>query len=112
MNFFLPEATSTWGITMVGSPAPLIWAHLGIINLIAFLMMWSDKRRSKREGARRISEKALFLSAILGGSLGAILGMRIFRHKTRHGYFVWGMPLILLLQLGLGVWLWHTYFSL
>ena len=112
MNFFLPEATSTWGITMVGSPAPLIWAHLGIINLIAFLMMWSDKRRSKREGARRISEKALFLSAILGGSLGAILGMRIFRHKTRHWYFVWGMPLILLLQLGLAVAVWYVYFSL
>ena len=112
MNFFLPEATSTWGITMVGSPASLIWIYLGIVNLVAFLMMWSDKHRSKREGARRISEKALFLSAILGGSMGAILGMGLFHHKTRHWYFVWGMPLILLLQLGLGIWLWHTYFSL
>ncbi len=112
MNFFLPEATSTWGITMVGSPASLIWIYLGIVNLVAFLMMWSDKRRSKREGARRISEKALFLSAILGGSMGAILGMRLFHHKTRHWYFVWGMPLILLLQLGLAVAVWYVYFSL
>ena len=112
MNRFLPEATSTWGITMVGSPASLIWAYLGIVNLIAFLMMWPDKRRSKREGARRISEKALFLSALLGGSLGAILGMRLFHHKTRHWYFVWGMPAILLLQLALAVWLWRVCFSL
>ena len=99
MNFFLPEATSTWGITMVGSPAPLIWAHLGIINLIAFLMMWSDKRRSKREGARRISEKALFLPVLLGGALGGVLGMRAFRHKTRRWYFRFGFPALLVLQL-------------
>ncbi len=112
MNSFLPEATSTWGITVVGSPAGLIWAYLGLINLIAFLMMGSDKRRAKRQGARRISEKALFLSALLGGSLGAILGMRLFRHKTRHWYFVWGMPAILLLQLGLAAAVWYVCFSL
>ena len=112
MEAFLPEATSTWGITVVGSPAPLLWAYLGIVNLVAFLMMGSDKRRAKRQGARRISEKALFLSALLGGSLGAILGMRLFRHKTRHWYFVWGMPAILLLQLGLAAAVWYVCFSL
>lgn len=97
---------------MVGSPWPIIGTYLVVINLIALLMMWSDKRRSKKDGARRISEKALFLSAILGGSVGAILGMRLFHHKTRHWYFVWGMPAILLLQLALGVWVWRMFFSL
>ena len=112
METFLPEAVNVWGFTMVGSPWPLIGTYLVVINLIALLMMWSDKRRAKRDGARRISEKALFLSAILGGSVGAILGMRLFRHKTKHWYFVWGMPAILLLQLALAVWAWYAYFSL
>ena len=58
------EAVNTWDIIVVGSPWPLIGAYLVVINLIALLMMWSDKRRSKKDGARRISEKALFLSAI------------------------------------------------
>ena len=112
METFLPEAVNTWDIIVVGSPWSLIGTYLVIINLIALLMMWSDKRRSKKDGARRISEKALFLSAILGGSVGAILGMRLFHHKTRHWYFVWGMPAILLLQLALGVWVWRMFFSL
>ena len=112
MDTFLPEAVNTWGFTVVGSPVSLIAAYLVIVNLIALLMMWADKRRSKKDGARRISEKALFLSAILGGSVGAILGMRLFHHKTRHWYFVWGMPLILLIQLVLAVVIWRVYFSL
>ena len=112
METFLPEAVNTRDIIVVGSPWPLIGTYLVVINLIALLMMWSDKRRSKKDGTRRISEKALFLSAILGGSVGAILGMRLFHHKTRHWYFVWGMPAILLLQLALGVWVWRIYFSL
>ena len=112
METFLPEAVNTWDIIVVGSPWSLIGTYLVVINLIALLMMWSDKRRSKKDGARRISEKALFLSAILGGSVGAILGMRLFHHKTRHWYFVWGMPAILLLQLALGVWVWRMFFSL
>ena len=112
MSAFLPEAVSTWDFTVVGSLWPLVGVWLALINVIAFLMMGSDKRRSKKDGARRIPEKALFLSAILGGSVGAILGMRLFHHKTRHWYFVWGMPLILLLQLALAVWIGCAYFSL
>ena len=45
------------------------------------------------------------LSALLGGSLGAVLGMWLFRHKTRHWYFAWGLPLILLVQIAAGIWL-------
>ena len=63
-----------------------------------------DKRRA-RHGAWRISEKALFLPAILGGALGGILGMRTFRHKTRHWYFRFGFPLLLLAQVALAGWL-------
>lgn len=103
METFLPEAVNTWDIIVVGSPWPLIGTYLVVINLIALLMMWSDKRRSKRPGARRVPEKVLFLSALLGGSLGAVLGMYAFRHKTKHWYFVWGMPLILLAQLALAL---------
>ena len=70
--------------------------------------MWTDKRRAKRKGARRIRERTLFLSALLGGSPGALLGMWTFRHKTKHWYFVWGMPLILAAQIALGIWIFRT----
>lgn len=72
--------------------------YLAAINLAAFFLMWLDKRRARRKGAWRIRERTLFLSALLGGSVGAIAGMRLFRHKTKHWYFVWGMPAILAAQ--------------
>ena len=78
--------------------------YLAAINLAAFFLMWLDKRRARRKGARRVRVRTLFLSALLGGSVGAIAGMRLFRHKTKHWYFVWGMPAILILQLVLA-WL-------
>ncbi len=96
----------------IGSPLGLPVCWLVLINLTAFLLMRSDKRRAKRPGARRIRERTLFLSALLGGSAGAILGMWTFRHKTRHWYFVWGMPAILTAQLLLGAWVRHTFFPL
>ena len=58
--------------------------------------------------AWRIPEKTLFLPAILGGALGGVAGMRLFHHKTRHWYFKYGFPLLLLLQLaGSGWCLWR-----
>lgn len=72
--------------------------YLVLMNLLAFILMALDKSRARR-GAWRIPERTLFLSAIFGGSIGAIVGMQCFRHKTRHRSFVWGMPLILTLQL-------------
>ncbi len=85
-----------------------LWQALGLyllaVNLAAFVLMGADKRKARR-GAWRISERALFLPALLGGALGGVLGMRTFHHKTRHWYFRWGFPLLLALQLaGLG-WL-------
>ena len=78
-------------------------AYLLLVNLIAFGTFGADKRRAKR-GAWRVPEKTLFLLALLGGSVGAILGMRTFRHKTKHWYFRFGLPAILLLQLALAGW--------
>ena len=83
------------------------WAlvgYLAIVNLIAFTVYGADKRRARKD-RRRVPEKTLFLLAIIGGSLGAFLGMRLFRHKTRHWYFVWGIPAIMVLQIALGLWL-------
>lgn len=79
--------------------------YLVVINLVAFYLMWRDKRLAKKENARRIPEKTLFLAALLGGSIGAIAGMQVFRHKTKHWYFAVGMPLILAAQLALAAWL-------
>lgn len=78
--------------------------YLLLMNLIGFLSMGWDKRKAKKDGWR-VKEKTLFLWAILGGSIGSILGMRVFHHKTRHWYFVVGMPLILLLQIALLVFI-------
>lgn len=72
--------------------------YLIIINIIAFFLMGIDKKKAQT-GAWRIPEKTLFLSAILGGSIGAIAGMQLFRHKTKHKSFVIGMPVILIVQL-------------
>ena len=68
------------------------------INLAGFIIMGVDKKRAIR-GAWRISEASLFFTAILGGSLGCILGMQHFRHKTKHWYFKYGMPAILVVQI-------------
>lgn len=67
------------------------------INLAGFIIMGVDKKRAIR-GAWRISEASFFLTALLGGSLGCILGMQHFRHKTKHWYFKYGMPAILVVQ--------------
>ena len=73
-------------------------AYLFIINIVAFAMMGIDKAKARRK-EWRVPEANLFLSAILGGSIGAIAGMQHFRHKTKHWYFVVGMPAILILQI-------------
>lgn len=102
---FFPEAYSDKIRTLVGSPAPPVIGYLVLVNIWAFALMGFDKRRAKRKGARRIRERTLFLSALLGGGLGAFLGMWVFRHKTKHWYFVAGIPLIALAEAALGIWL-------
>ncbi len=80
----------------------ILFLYLILLNLLGFILMGVDKRRAIRH-AWRIPEAHLFGCAILGGSLGSILGMYTFRHKTKHWYFVFGMPAILLIQIILGI---------
>ncbi len=69
-----------------------------IINVIGFLLMGIDKLKARRRGFR-IPEATLFIIALIGGSIGSILGMYLFRHKTRHRTFTIGMPAILIVQI-------------
>ena len=87
---------------------PELWqaaaGYLAAVNLAACALMGLDKRRARR-GAWRISEKALFLPAVLGGALGGLLGMRVFHHKTKHWYFRFGLPALLIVQVILAGWI-------
>ena len=76
----------------------ILCIYLLAVNLLLFALMGIDKWKAKR-GAWRVPEKTLFLTAALGGSIGGILGMKVFRHKTRHNSFKYGFPAILLAQL-------------
>ena len=77
--------------------------YLLSINILTFVAMWWDKHEAKL-GDWRISEKALFLLVILGGGIGGIFGMYIFRHKTRKWYFKIGFPIILIIEIILGIY--------
>ena len=87
--------------------------YLGAVNIIGFLIMGIDKLKARKRGFR-IPEATLFLVALMGGSVGSLIGMYLFRHKTRHRTFTIGMPLILLFQIALiafllfGPWDIHT----
>ena len=76
----------------------ILLLYVIIVNIVGFAEMGIDKRRAKR-GAFRIPEANLFLSAVIGGSIGCIAGMYAFRHQTKHKSFVFGMPAILIVQL-------------
>ncbi|MCR4924555.1 MAG: DUF1294 domain-containing protein [Lachnospiraceae bacterium] len=76
----------------------IILIYLAVINIAAFFAFGMDKVRAKR-GAWRISESSLITFALFGGSIGALIGMFVFRHKTLKPKFYIGIPLILLIQL-------------
>lgn len=76
----------------------LIISYFVLINFIGFAIIGSDKHKA-RIGAFRIPEGTLFAIAVIGGSIGSIVGMYFFHHKTRKWYFKFGMPAILVLQL-------------
>ena len=78
----------------------LFYYYLIVINVLAFALMGIDKSKAKRH-LWRIPEKTLFLSALLGGGAGAIIGMYFFHHKIRHWYFVIGMPMILIAEVAI-----------
>lgn len=72
--------------------------YLEAINIVAFILMGIDKRRARR-GQWRIPEAVLILSALLGGGIGALAGMFLFRHKTRKAKFTVGIPAILVMEI-------------
>ncbi len=76
----------------------IIILYFVIINIIGFGIMGLDKWKAKK-GYWRVPESSLFIISLIGGSLGSILGMYSFRHKTRHWYFVFGLPAILVIEL-------------
>ena len=80
--------------------ARLLAIWLGVMSLFAFLLFATDKFKAKR-GSWRIPEATLWTAALLGGGAGAFLGMRLFRHKTKKGFFPIGIPVLAFLQLGL-----------
>ncbi len=82
--------------------------YLVVMNVLGVAVMWSDKRRARLH-RWRIPEKVLFGVSLLGGSAGTWAGLYFFRHKTMHWYFVVGMPLILVCQAALAIYLVHLY---
>lgn len=82
--------------------------YLAVMNVIGVAVMWSDKKRARLH-RWRIPEKVLFGVSLLGGSAGTWAGMYLFRHKIKHWYFVAGMPLILVCQAALAIYLVHLY---
>ena len=112
---FQPQAQDDLIWSFVGSPRGLLACWLLLINLAAFLVFgldkWKAKRKEKKESVRRVPERTLFLLAGLGGSVGALLGMKVFHHKTLHKSFRFGIPAILVLQVLLagGLWVYFTF---
>ena len=101
-ELYQPEAASTVLFAFIGNPWALLGCYLLVMNLITFFVFgidkWKAKRKRTHESTRRVPEKTLFLLSILGGSVGALLGMKAFHHKTLHKTFRFGIPAILALQ--------------
>ena len=74
--------------------------YLIVINILTFAVYGIDKWKAK-QGSWRISEATLLMLAVIGGTIGALLGMQVWRHKTMHLKFKYGLPLILLAQIAL-----------
>lgn len=107
---YMPEAKNDFIMTVVGSPWGWLAIWLLVINLVTFFVFGFDKLKArykeKHESTRRVPERTLFLLAVLGGSVGALLGMKVWHHKTLHRTFTIGIPVILALQLLIPAGLW------
>ena len=90
----------------------MIWIILvyAVMSLLAFAAFGIDKYKAKKD-RWRIRERTLFILALLGGGVGAFLGMKVFHHKTLHKQFMIGIPAIMIVQLGLLAFLWLKVFS-
>ncbi|NSL51532.1 DUF1294 domain-containing protein [Calidifontibacillus erzurumensis] len=76
----------------------ILFGFLLILNIIGFLMMGIDKKRSQKS-QWRVPEKRFWILGILGAGIGLYAGMKVYRHKTKHRAFTVGMPFIILLNL-------------
>ena len=86
----------------------IVIIYLAVMNVVGLAAMGMDKAKAK-SGAWRIPEKTLFLFSIIGGSLGTWAGMYLFRHKTKHWYFVVFMPLIFVMHVAAAVTIFYVY---
>lgn len=82
----------------------IILGYLLAINIATFFLYGIDKYKAKK-GRWRISEATLLLMAVIGGSIGAWAGMRLWHHKTMHKKFKYGIPIIIIIQVALAVYL-------
>ena len=99
-TLYLPEAQTDTVWAFIGSPWGLLAGWLILINIVTFVVFGLDKLLAKHPRLRqRVPEKNLLLLAVVGGSVGALLGMYLFRHKTLHRVFRVGVPVILAVQL-------------
>lgn len=90
-----------WAILLVGlfaARSSYIWSGLLLLNLYALWLTGIDKRSAKK-GAFRIPERSLMTVGALGGALGMLIGMKLYRHKTQHAKFQYGIPAFLILQI-------------
>lgn len=82
----------------------LLWIFIAVMNVLSYLLMGLDKRAAQ-DGRWRVPEKTLFLVTALFGGLGGVLGMHVFRHKTKHWYFRVFFPVLLIVQIAVLVML-------
>lgn len=87
---------------------PILLAYLAVVNVVGVAQMGWDKFQAKRSGWR-VPEKTLLGTAVIGGSLGVYAGMRLFRHKTRHPQFSYGVPIIIILQIAVVAYMLSGY---
>lgn len=85
-----------------------LWLWLLLINGAAFVLCGIDKWKARR-GRWRVKENTLLGTAVLGGGVGLLLGMKVFRHKTLHKKFTVGVPLILAAETALALWMWLRF---
>ena len=88
--------------------SPILLAYLAVINVVGIVQMAWDKFQAKRSGWR-VPEKTLLGTAVIGGSFGIYAGMRLFRHKTKHPRFSYGVPVIMVLQIAVAAYLLSGY---
>lgn len=74
------------------------------MNLFSFVIMGFDKRQAKKR-QRRVPERNLFFFALIGGAIGAFIGMKAFRHKTQHPSFQYGIPVLVIVNVAAAYWI-------